>query len=241
MLSNGAFDLIGELDAATSAREVGHRLVTALAPLGARGIFAGSFPGHTSIGLHERVAQAQVLAQISPAGWQDNYAQRGLDEGNPVILAPGRTIRPFRWSEGGLSSLRGWKGLDLARELKIEDGLAIPCAELDGRAGIISLCFERLRFGQTEIRTIQFAAIVAYERMRTLSPARRMAARTTPLTDRERDCLGFVAAGKSDAAIAGILNISANTVHWHLKNAKRKLGVCSRAQAVAKLYETGLL
>ncbi len=53
------------------------------------------------------------------------------------------------------------------------------------------------------------------------------------LTRREREILGLVAGGLSNAAIAGRLHISTNTVASHLKHLYAKLKVASRSQAAA--------
>lgn len=229
-----ALDLTNKWDKARTADEVARGLLTALDPWGAKGLFAGSFPILPFGRLDQIVAGTDILAQRSPPGWQAAYARRGLDRGNPVILAAGRTNAPFRWSEGGVPKLKGWRGLLLARELGIEDGIAIPCPELGGRAGILSIAFERVQFGPEQRQAIQFTAIAAYERMRTLRLGAPQA--QADLTPRERDCLAFVADGKSDAEIAEALRISTTTVHWHIENAKRKLAAKTRAQAIAKAY-----
>lgn len=51
------------------------------------------------------------------------------------------------------------------------------------------------------------------------------------LTARELEVLRLVAAGLTDAEIAGQLVLSAHTVHRHLSNIRSKLGVTSRAAA----------
>ena len=51
------------------------------------------------------------------------------------------------------------------------------------------------------------------------------------LTARELEVLRLVAAGFTDAEIAGQLMLSAHTVHRHLSNIRSKLGVTSRAAA----------
>lgn len=53
------------------------------------------------------------------------------------------------------------------------------------------------------------------------------------LTPRERELLAALAGGLTNAQIAGKLEISLNTVKFHLKNLYDKLGVSNRAQAVA--------
>ena len=55
----------------------------------------------------------------------------------------------------------------------------------------------------------------------------------TELTARERDMLATLTIGYTNQQIASQLDISLNTVKFHLKNLYDKLGVASRAQAVA--------
>jgi len=58
------------------------------------------------------------------------------------------------------------------------------------------------------------------------------------LTARERDLLATLADGMSNAQISVALDISVNTVKFHLKNLYEKLGVGSRSHALA-LYLKG--
>lgn len=58
------------------------------------------------------------------------------------------------------------------------------------------------------------------------------------LTDREREIVGLVAAGKTNAEIAEAIWISPGTVRKHLENVYEKLGVHSRTAAVASLQST---
>ena len=60
------------------------------------------------------------------------------------------------------------------------------------------------------------------------------------LTPRERQVLELLANGLNQDAIAGQLVISAATVATHIQRILRKLGVHSRAQAVALAYREGL-
>ncbi|MGX7727757.1 MULTISPECIES: helix-turn-helix domain-containing protein [unclassified Rhodococcus (in: high G+C Gram-positive bacteria)] len=61
--------------------------------------------------------------------------------------------------------------------------------------------------------------------------------RGEPLTGREHEVLGMMAAGASNAAIGRDLFISANTVRFHVSNILRKLAVTNRTAAVAKMKE----
>jgi DNA-binding CsgD family transcriptional regulator len=61
------------------------------------------------------------------------------------------------------------------------------------------------------------------------------------VTARESEILAWVAAGKSDWAIGQILQISGKTVNFHVENAKRKLGVGTRVQAVIAAMRSGVI
>lgn len=61
------------------------------------------------------------------------------------------------------------------------------------------------------------------------------------LSAREREVLGLVAQGLSDAQIAERLVISPHTVHRHVANILAKLGLPTRAAAAARAARTGLL
>jgi DNA-binding CsgD family transcriptional regulator len=63
----------------------------------------------------------------------------------------------------------------------------------------------------------------------------------SPLTKREREVLGLVAAGSSDKAIAEELVVSEHTVHRHVANILAKLGCRSRSAAVAEAMRRELI
>jgi len=61
------------------------------------------------------------------------------------------------------------------------------------------------------------------------------------LTDRERDVLTLVARGMSTNAVAAELGLKNSTVRTHVEHLCRRLGVRTRAQAVALAGATGQL
>ena len=61
------------------------------------------------------------------------------------------------------------------------------------------------------------------------------------LSAREKEVLGLVAQGLSDAQIAQRLIISPHTVHRHVANILAKLGLPTRAAAAARAAGAGLL
>jgi LuxR family maltose regulon positive regulatory protein len=60
---------------------------------------------------------------------------------------------------------------------------------------------------------------------------------TTLLSERESEILGLLAQAMSNKKIASVLNLSPETVKWHLKNIYAKLGVNGRGKAAARLRD----
>ncbi|MFC7645898.1 response regulator [Streptosporangium lutulentum] len=71
----------------------------------------------------------------------------------------------------------------------------------------------------------------------TAAPA---AGRVTPLTDREREVLTLIAAGRSNREIARELTVAEKTVKTHVSNVLMKLGVQDRTQAALYAVRHGL-
>jgi DNA-binding CsgD family transcriptional regulator len=61
------------------------------------------------------------------------------------------------------------------------------------------------------------------------------------LTQRQRECLKWVAAGKTDWEIGSILGLSEATINRHVERAKERLGVRTRVQAVVQAMSGGFM
>lgn len=69
----------------------------------------------------------------------------------------------------------------------------------------------------------------------------RPAVAAPSLTARERECLSWVATGKTAAEVAATLALSEATIIYHLAKARRKLAACNSRHAVSKAISLKLI
>jgi ATP/maltotriose-dependent transcriptional regulator MalT len=158
-------------------------------------------------------AERRAAAQLADAAGDADAAGRAYEDAVDLFVA---AETPFEAAEGRLA---------LATTLAARDREE-AALELATRAAA-----ELEALGATR------AARRAADVVRRLSgPAGRAG-----LTRRELEVLGLVAGGHSNREIADQLVLSEHTVHRHVANVFTKLGVSSRAAAVAKAAEEQLL
>lgn len=228
-----ALDIVERIEEAETVPAAARALLRGLQPMGAISInvqdsrIAPAKPG-------DRLSPALVV--LTPNGFVGSEAQKLVDELNPNPEATRRLARPFLWSEATLptKALYGayWEALG---EFSAIEGLAVPTMIEGQRAGV-SLAFTTRDWPPVERRAMEFACYAFLDKVRSLAP---LPPEPPRLTARERDCLAFVAEGKTDWEISVILGISQNTAHQYVESARKKLGAASRAQAVARFVMMG--
>src|SRR6185436_13402652 len=67
------------------------------------------------------------------------------------------------------------------------------------------------------------------------------AAMQDPLSDRERECLYWVSAGKTTDEVAVILGVSSNTINSYVAHAIQKFGASNRTMAMATAIRSGII
>ena len=183
-----------------------------------------------------------VVTRISPEGWVGSAAFNYVCfECNPLLGAIRESRTRYRFSDFAAHDDRVfgayWEALS---EAGIGDALCATSYGPDRAIASLHLGFARRKFDAEESRAIHVAGLALTERLMEFADP-GPAADTPALTARERDCLAFVADGRTDWQIAVLLGISEPTVRFHLNNARRKLNAVNRAQAVARFVGHGLM
>lgn len=176
-----------------------------------------------------------------PAPWTTHYLRNQYQKIDPVIMRARFAECPFRWG----SDLRGVEISQVQQRLFVEAaefgiccGLTIPIVDRRGRAAAMTFAAREpsrlVRVAERYEQALQFMARCFHIHVRRKFSASRMVDGVL-LTPREYECLQWAARGKSASDTACILGIRPRTVTFHLDNARYKLGVRTKDQAVALL------
>lgn len=171
-----------------------------------------------------------------------------------VFEAAGYAVRQVASGEAALDAARDeapsavvlevalggdFSGYEVCRALRGSFGPELPIVFL---SGVRTESYDRvagLLVGADDYLVKPYAADELLTRVRRLHP--RPASGAAKLTKREEEVLRLLAEGLSQSTIAEQLFISSKTVGTHIEHILRKLGVQSRAQAVAVAYRDELV
>lgn len=186
-------------------------------------------------------AAGGFIKRISREGWVGSTAFKYICfECNPLLTAIRENLTSYRFSDFapyGHGAFRAY--WDALSEANIADAL---CATSYGPKGAITslhLGFDERDIDPLMVRAVRMAGLLLTERL--LEFAGGLQDDLPELTARERDCVAFMADGRRDWQIADTLGITAQTVRFHIDNARRKLGAANRAQAIARLANRRML
>lgn len=190
-----------------------------------------------------RAPQPAIRLHNYPGEWVRYYDDNSLGISDPVHRASHVTSVGFAWSR--IPSMIALTPRDreiLARgeAQGIGDGFTIPAnvpGETHGSCSFANPAGTPIR--EEDLPTAQLVGAFAFEAARRLWRVRSPQAASQPkLTERQRECILWVARGKSDWEISRILGIQHETVVRHLKLARERYGVAKRTMlAVHALFE----
>lgn len=235
LLRHVLFELVGRIGEASTIAETWDIYMSSARAVGLTCGIACSISSDKEIG-------ETIIASNCPPGWMQNYVAQSYQQVDPRVSMAAEAMTAFTWR------LSDWDGLLKGRQLAwrsdheaagFYSGLIIPDRR-DGHLKVIALCGNPGEIHSDDQKVLYYAGLETLERMLALGMA---ADPDTPvaLSARERECLQWVSAGKSDWEIGTILSISEKTVATHVDRVKHKLKVTTRAQAIVAALRRGLI
>ncbi|MCP8900036.1 LuxR family transcriptional regulator [Gilvimarinus xylanilyticus] len=177
----------------------------------------------------------QNLLTNYPAEWVSYYVSRDYEKIDPLTDKELDHLLPYLWSDllKTYPLTRTQQQIfDEASSLGISDGIAIPIHEPGGDYACLTIS------GFADMRELPRVFASEKTELYALATAFHIHIRQLPsqcavaLTQRERECLKWVAQGKTSWRIGELINVSERTVNFHITNAMKKLGAKTRQQAL---------
>lgn len=162
---------------------------------------------------------------------------------SPIIERLYDSILPFNWEIGQQIGSVDCENQSYADELfsnfGMLSGLYLSVSDRNGKRGAFGLSGTRGEPDKNEIKSLLYLASNAFEKLSGIEE--EVHSVKVKLTDRERECVYWTAAGKTSSEVAQILNISENTINHYLSTAANKLDTVNKAHTVAKALRLGIL
>tara|TARA_R110000787_G_scaffold25249_4_gene71037 strand:- start:3770 stop:4453 length:684 start_codon:yes stop_codon:yes gene_type:complete len=190
-----------------------------------------------------------VILTTYPDEWYNHYVENAYHLVDPVIQKGPAQLTPFTWSSmafGIKPSSEQQRLFAEAADYRLGEGLGIPVHGAGGSLSMVSMVSEegteRLnRLLQDAGNDVHLISLIFHNMARELLAMGRSGRSRVSLTPRERECLLWIAKGKTSWEIAVILGVSERTVNFHVDNARAKFGVASRFEAVIKAVMKGII
>jgi DNA-binding CsgD family transcriptional regulator len=216
---------------ASSAAAATHDFLATIRQLG---FAAGACGAWAGIGKNRKV---RFFFVDWPKDWIEFYETNRFVEHDLVPIEARRRVSWFWYSDVARASKLTDKQQELWDACVIygwKDAFAVPIHGPGSMQGLVTLATrEALSFGPDECAVLEAMARAVWERCRTSEGFGMFKPDLVQLSAREVECLQWAAVGKSDVDIATLIGIKPATAHFHIEQAKKRLGVTTRVEAVA--------
>jgi LuxR family quorum sensing-dependent transcriptional regulator len=179
-----------------------------------------------------------------PEGWSERYFDQDYVKRDPAVLQAAETLDPYMWDEllENPAYSRGQRRIvHEATDFGMQSGFVVPILGFRTGTTFVTVAGTDVDLSPRARAELHLAAVYTHTRIRALATTKRRPPVTPPLSHRERECLAWVATGKSDWEIGEILSISEKTANAHIERAKTKFGVPTRLQAVVMALRSGAI
>ncbi len=183
-----------------------------------------------------------IIIGSYPQDWVHLYESRALFRQDPIIKYSSSTSSAFFWEEAIGKNINTKNIFEMSAQFGIEQGFSVPIHEPGCAFGSMHFATSKdnLEFPETVKRNSEFISLVSYLAHRHRpSPAQQPPYQR--LTERELECLQWIAMGKSYSEVAMILEITERTVKFHAKNIISKMNSVNIKQAMTKALRLNLI
>lgn len=234
-----ALEIVERFGAAATPAQAALAFYNAIRPFGAQGFGARIYDGAKGSATQRVMPGATV--QVLPPTWVGSQSAAYIEKLDPLPAAARVLRKPvFMWSEASPHSDQNWRDYwDAWSEHGAADGMAAHMLSPNGAMSRVSFGLADANIAPRDRLALELASLALVSRIS--AAAQNAEPPGLGLSPRERDCLSFAAQGLTDAKIAEKMNIAKTTAHSYIEQAKKKLGVRTRAQAVAQLIAARVL
>ena len=179
-----------------------------------------------------------VMLHSYPKEWAKLFSELEFFEIDPVFLHASRSLAPFFWDTNTFLAELTLPQQEIFHEAArygLTHGYTVPIHSVNGPRDFRASCSvvpDSETLPPAAYLAVQLMAFYMYEAVSKDAEAKHPPPVQKPLSRRERQCLELAAQGKSDWVSSKILGLSERTVHNHVENAKRRLQVATRVQAI---------
>ena len=184
-----------------------------------------------------------------PKAWLHRYIACDYIYHDPVHHRSLTSVQPFEWREMGLDAV-SQTAIAMFEEAAVHgiaDGFSVPLHSptTQGSFSVVphGSFDERTRALAMGAMAVTSLAHIMHERALKLvqGTADAKSPRAKSLTARERECLIWLASGKTGAEIGQILKISHDTANQHINACMTKLGALTRTHAAVRAVMLGIV
>lgn len=194
---------------------------------------------------NDRMDETNTIHYVTyPMEWLTHYIRCQFINVDPFFKLDYRLVSVVDWHD--LTANSDVENLFVNfREFGLGNcGISLVTPLRDNRFGCLSLTFEMAKSDWVDFRKSnisKFKILSDFLSRKYDEIYNDRAIKKYNITTRERQCLYWVAKGKTDEQIAKILSIGKWTVVSHLKSAKYKLSCNNRASTIAKCVSLRLI
>lgn len=183
-----------------------------------------------------------------PAPWRERYTDQGYLFVDPTVIHCATSCLPLTWNRIQPAEeqklIRNF--LSESRDFGLKSGFSIPVHSGKGEAGMFSLASlsDHEKVQPLILHAMPFVHMLAahiHEAVRRVAKIEEVCLGRVQLSERERECLQWSAAGKTSWETSTILGISQRTVKFHLNNVAGKLQASNARHAVARAIASRLI